>query len=440
MRILFVCLSEPWTPYSPSIAALSAAVRASGHEPACLSIPLETSVREAADKIAALAPDVVGASVMTRDWPGIRTLLLRVKQRSPTFVVVGGYHATLAARQVSKCAAVDAVCIGEGELSLPTLLDTLERGDRPVSRRGLWVRGPDGFDDPIPPGGAADDIATLPSWDYEVFGPVSDLLARGINILGGKKDRFLPTRASRGCPFNCTYCSAPRWGKASGFDGEGKRNVHPVTDLCNELASLRDRHQPDGFEFWDEHFPVDVAWLAELAREYPRRVGLPFRIEMHPSAATRERLEHLATAGCSLFHCGVEAGDPVYRKNVLNRRSSDATLQRVFDDAHELGMETSASVMMALPSETVRQVEMTLELLRRLKPRHVICSTYVPLPGTTLGGEMFELETPDVERFDDFRKCAPVIDYPRMTGDEVDDLHRRFAELQRELDAQSVGR
>ncbi len=435
MKVLFLFLSEPWTPYSPSVAALSAAVRAAGHETQCLAIPLGSSIREVARLVTKIGADLVGASVMSRDWPGIRTLLPMIKAAGQPFIVAGGYHATFAAQQVSRCDAVDAICIGEGELSLPALLAQLAAGAPRASLPGMWVRGPEGWTDPIPAGAPGQDLAALPDWDYEIFGEVQAMLARGINILGTQKDRFLPTRASRGCPFDCTYCSAPRWGKAAGFDAAGMRNVKPVEDLCRELAELRDRYHPDGFEFWDEHFPIGLDWLAELAREFPRRVGLPFRMEMHPSAATRQRLEYLAAAGCVLFHCGVEAGDPEYRRRVLHRRSSDLVLQRVFDDARSLGLKTSASVMMALPGETMKQAEMTLTLLRQLRPSHVICSTYVPLPGTPLGGEMFELEAKDVEKFDHFRHCAPLIDFPRMSSEEVNSLHRRFDELNRELDA-----
>lgn len=433
MKILFLCLSEPLTPYSPGVAALSAAVRARGHESAFLPISLESTVEDAARRAAEVGADVIGVGIMTRDWPGVRSLLPRLKAKTNAFVVVGGYHATLAARHVAKSTEVDAICIGEGERALPDLLDMLARGAPRHSFPGMWVRGEDGFADPIPPGAPERDIAKLPDWDYEVFGDVSAMLAGGINILGAGKDRFLPTRASRGCPFDCTYCSAPRWERAAGFDAEGTRNVRPVIELCRELALLRDRYQPSGFEFWDEHFPVSVEWLAELAREYPRRVGLPFRVEMHPSAATTERLTLLAKAGCEWFHCGVEAGDPEYRRRVLNRRSSDRLLQRLFDDTRALGIGTSASVMMALPGETFAQAQATIDLLRRLRPGRVICSTYVPLPGTPLGGDLFELEEREVSRLDGFRRCAPVIDFERLNEREISTLNAAYDALNREL-------
>jgi anaerobic magnesium-protoporphyrin IX monomethyl ester cyclase len=304
----------------------------------------------------------------------------------------------------------------------------------------MWLRVGGVFVDPIPQSAPGPDISTLPRWDYEVMGGVDRLLEFGVNIFGDRRDRFLPRRASRGCPYDCTFCSAPRWGGAAGYDRHGTRNVWPVEDLCRDLAELRDRHAPDGFEFWDEHFPVDLEWLRELAREYPRRVGLPFRAEMHPSAATPERLELLARAGCVLFHCGVEEGDPEFRRRVLNRRSSDALLQRVFDDVRSFGMETSASVMVACPGETAAQIESTLALLRRLRPDHIFCSKYQPLPGTALGDAVASAPAVQLQRFDEYRQRAPLHD-PRSIDDTLHaHLFEQFDILKRDLAAEKSGR
>jgi len=434
LKVVFVTLSEPHSPWSPPVAALSGAVRAAGHETAFLGFPLASAVRDAAQAIAAAKGDVIAVSFFSRDWPGVRSLLPQVKALTGKYIVAGGYHATLAPQDVASCSAVDAIGIGEGERALSRLLDTLAIGGTPSTFPGMWVRGPAGFTDPLPRGAPERDIATLPAWDYEVLGGIDHLLAAGVNIFGGKRDRFLPVRAGRGCPYDCTFCSAPRWGAAAGYDDEGVRNVKPVDALCAELARIRDAHRPAGYEFWDEHFPVDTNWLEEFSREYPVRVGLPFRAEMHPSAATRTRLERLAASGCVLFHCGVEAGDPEYRRRVLGRRPGNAVLLRVFDDARALGMTTSASVMVAGPEETTQQIAMTIELLRQLRPDHMFVSHYQPLPGTLLGDRATRRPPVDVERFDDFRRTPIIGDDRCLNSEDFEDLFRRFEDLKNELD------
>ncbi|AKF03214.1 B12-binding domain-containing radical SAM protein [Sandaracinus amylolyticus] len=431
MRVLFLFFTDPPRPFSPSVAALAAVVRASGHEASALEVSLRSKIDEVAARIESLSPDVLAVSAMSRDWPGAQTLLSRVVPRIAAYVVVGGYHASMAPHDVARCASVDAIAIGEGERPLRALLDQLPSGRPTRSIPGLWVRGPDGFTGPPPSADPEPDIAALLPWDYDVFGDLRASLARGINTFGPHVDRFLPTRASRGCPFTCSYCSAPRWGKLHAF--ETRRNVIPVAQLCDELSRLRDRYAPDGFEFWDEHFPIDLEWLDALAKEYPRRVALPFKVEMHPSAASRRRLELLKEAGCVLFHCGVEAGDEELRREVLHRRTRDVVLQRVFDDARAVGLGTSASLMTVLPGETRAQAHSTVALLRKLRPGSFMWSTYHALPGTVLGEASTDRwPDPARERFDDWDLPAPRVP-SAMNERERNDTFRELAELQSDL-------
>jgi len=438
VRVAFVFFNHPPTPFNASVAALAGAVRDGGHEAVALSIPLTDPVAGAAARVDEARADVVAVTAMSRDWPAAQALLERL---SPgPLRVVGGYHASLAPLAVAACDAVYAIGIGDGERPLRALLDALDAGERPRTRPGLWVRDHAGFSGTPPPADPEPSIADLPRWDYEVFGDVGAMLDHGLNTFGPLVDRYLPTRASRGCPYRCAYCSAPVWGEVAGFGSSGGANVRPVEDLCDELADLRDRHAPDGFELWDEHFPVDLAWLRELARAYPARVGLPFKVEMHPSAATHERLALLAEAGCVLFHCGVEAGDPTLRRETLNRRTSDQTLARVFRDARALGLETSASVMTALPGETYAQAMATVELLEALRPDSFMWSTYAALPFTPLGdAARAGWPRPARIRLDDAPSLASLTP-PAMTDGEREAVHAALTALQRELVEEAAAR
>jgi anaerobic magnesium-protoporphyrin IX monomethyl ester cyclase len=433
MKVCFLFFTDPPRPFSSSVAALSAAVKAAGHQAMSVEVRRKSRIDDAVDRVAGIDADVLAVSSMTRDWPGAAALLSRLGERTRAYVVAGGYHPTLAPRDVASCERVDAVCIGEGERPLVAVLEQLRSARPRESLPGLWVRGPSGFSDPIPEGDSEPDIADLPPWDYDVFGDMREILDRGVNTFGARVDRYLPVRASRGCPFTCTYCSAPKWGKVGKFNEAGRRNVRPVNHLCDELAALRDRYDPEGFEFWDEHFPLALEWLQEFAEVYPSRVGLPFKAEMHPNAANRARLELLAKAGLSMFHCGVEAADEDLRRNVLNRRTRDSVLQRVFDDCRDLGIATSASVMTMLPGETREQMMSTVSLLRQLEPQWFVWSTYQALPGTVLGEKAVpKWPEPARERFDDYRRIESATP-AQATLDDKDDVYRAFGEYQADL-------
>lgn len=430
MKVCFLFFTDPPRAFSSSVAALSAAVKAAGHESSCIEIHRKSRIVEAAGRLAKIETDVLAVSSMTRDWPGAAALLAMLDSRNRPYIVVGGYHPSLAPQDVASCDNVDAICIGEGERPLVALLERLTDSRSGESMPGLWVRGSRGFTAPAPAADSEPDIVDLPAWDYDVFGDMRAILDRGVNTFGALVDRYLPVRASRGCPFTCTYCSAPKWGKIGKLNEPGRRNVRPVEHLCEELAALRDRYAPEGFEFWDEHFPISIEWLEELAALYPRKVGLPFKVEMHPNVADRVRLELLARAGLGMFHCGVETADEEMRRNLLNRRTRDSVLQRVFDDCRGLGIATSASVMTMLPGESKDQMLATVALLRRLEPDWFVWSNYQALPGTALGEKAVpEWPKPATERFDDYRRIDSVTPASATLADK-EEVYGAFGEYQ----------
>ncbi|MEZ4372601.1 MAG: cobalamin-dependent protein [Polyangiaceae bacterium] len=430
MKVLFVFFTDPPRAFSSSVAALSAVVRAAGHDVEALEVSVKGGVADAARSICEAGADLVAVSAMTRDWPGASAVLNQVPPG--VFVVVGGYHATFAPRDVATNPRVDAICIGEGERPLRSLLGAIERRKLdPIA--GLWLRDVDGFPGEPPDADPEPDIARLPNWDYDVFGDMRQILRVGINTFGPHVDAYLPVRASRGCPFRCAYCSAPAWHRAGNYGDQSMRHLRPVGDLTRELASLCERYQPEGFEFWDEHFPISVDWLQEFAERFPVEVGLPFKVEMHPNAATRERLELLLKAGCSLFHCGVEAGDEDFRRNVLQRRTRDRDLERVFDDCRALGLPTSASLMTMLPGERREQTLATTALLRKLRPGSFMWSTYQPLPGTPLGdAAVANWPGPAASTLDD-HPGYPSRTPADVSAEEREDTFRELATYQAEL-------
>lgn len=437
MRVVFLYVHDRFTPFSTAIAALAGAVRADGYELVRCGVPIGASVEEATERVVGCAPDVVAASFMSRDFPLVTRVLSEARRRTFAFVVAGGYHATLDAGSVARAGVADAIGVGEGERPFRRLLGVLAAGARPQTGAGLWVAEPGGgFAGERPSADREPDVDRLPSWDYELFADV----ATESSMYGWVgPDRYLPVRASRGCPFDCSYCSNPAWTAVNELRARGVRNVRSVDRLLDELVALRARFEPQGFEFWDEHFPIEPSWIEAFADAYPRRVGLPFRVEMHPNTARPERLATLARAGCALVHFGVESGDHELRRGLLKRRTSDAVYERIFAEARALGMETSASVMTALPGESFAMGERTLDLVRRLAPDHLSFAAYAPLPGTELGarasaavgvggGDRFE-STLVGER--------ALIEPDAMTHGEATRLLRGLRALQAELRARA---
>src|SRR5262245_15703386 len=145
------------------------------------------------------APDVVGLSVMTFQRRTARSLMALVRQLRPSVqVVVGGYDPSLAPDAYAGDGGADVIVRGEGELTFRAVVRALEDGRDLEDIPGLWHRTPAGLcrHPPRPVSRLADGEVRLPRRDARVL--------RGYTLLGRQAD---VVETSRGCTFDCSFCS-----------------------------------------------------------------------------------------------------------------------------------------------------------------------------------------------------------------------------------------
>ena len=156
--------------------------------------------------------DLIGMGVMfSCAWPALRELVRMIKDRFPdTPLVLGGEHPTALTQRVFQDAPVDYVVQGEGEGTFVELCHRLAGGLDPSDLHGLAVRRGDGVQ-VNPRRSRIRDIDTItpPAWhhfDVEAY-------IRFRQPHGSADGRSMPMLATRGCPFQCTFCGSPgMWG------------------------------------------------------------------------------------------------------------------------------------------------------------------------------------------------------------------------------------
>ena len=79
---------------------------------------------------------------------------------------------------------------------------------------------------------------------------------------------------------------------------------------------------------------------------------------------------------------GLESGSERVRREVMNRRMSNGDIEQAFRTAHEAGLETAAFVMFGLPTETMDELDETVDLLATIRPSRFRWSIFFPFPNT----------------------------------------------------------
>jgi hopanoid C-3 methylase len=216
----------------------AAALRA-GHQAALIDLQVEDHAAYFR-MVEGWRPDIVAFSCnYLANVPEIVDLAKATKARFPhVFVCVGGHSAsfTAAALLAHGEGAIDCVLKGEGEAAMPLLLAALEAGGDLAGVPGAVTADGDG-----PPPAFVDSLDTLM--------PARNLLRHRRRYFLGMLDPCASIEFSRGCPWDCAFCSA--WT----FYGRSYRLVSPeraVEDLrqveapgvfiVDDVAFVQERH------------------------------------------------------------------------------------------------------------------------------------------------------------------------------------------------------
>ncbi|MBW2690163.1 MAG: cobalamin-dependent protein, partial [Deltaproteobacteria bacterium] len=201
MKVLFIYPnSESQIGFNYGVSSLSAELKTQGHQVAfwqlCEDIeplPDESRVMEMLENE---QPDLIGFSVVTNQWQLTARVATWCRQHSQAPLICGGVHATLLGEDVLKSKVFDYIMVGESEGAFLDFVEQLgQDGDvRSVSNLGFLNDENKPVVNPVRP---LPELTRLPRKDYDLF----DFQ----QIIDAKRG-WVGLMASRGCPFNCTYC------------------------------------------------------------------------------------------------------------------------------------------------------------------------------------------------------------------------------------------
>lgn len=390
-----------------NLLGLAAQLKARGHEAALLDLEIDArGVPGFEHTLLEWRPDVVGYSVVTPHVPGARDLALFARLLRPElFLIAGGPHATaLPGDLLSEVPALDAVCVGEGDVTFPDLCDALDglgggaacdqREDALAAIPGLMLRER-GYTGPREPLMELDTLApidrSLLDWPaYERLAGHKGVASPGVIRRGIRATQI---HLSRGCYAHCVFCSTNAvWGERA-RPGIRRRSVDSALEEIDRVAT---DFGVNHLNFEDDIFPPTLHFLEDLCevlierRERARAAGhslLTWSCNARVDGLRREHFELMAAAGCVKIDFGVESGSEriLELNRKLVRREQVVT---VFAEARRAGILRTAYLMLGSHvDETPAEVEQTEALAREIRPDYITFTVACPYPGTELWEE-----------------------------------------------------
>lgn len=344
---------------------------------------------------------LVGISVVfTHEWPCVVQLIEKMKQIRPNLaVVIGGEHVTAMSEFCLLTSKADYLVQGEGEEIIIELLEALESGKSPAGIKGIAYRSsilpetspttPDNEDTIIVEPRrdrrvSVDDIHT-PAWDH-----IDLKTYHKHRFVGGMHTNSLtiPILATRGCPYQCTYCSAPNMWLPNWIP----RNPTAVVD---EIESYILKYGAANFPFQDLTAIVRKDWITQFCQELiDRNLNITWQLPTgtRSEAIDDEVADLLKRSGMVSMAYAPESGSDTTRKFIKKKMKTE----NLFDSiaaAAKVDLNVAAFIVIGFPHDEPDHLEENLQFIDRLAEAGVTdlsVGFYMALPGTELFHSLFD--------------------------------------------------
>ncbi|MBN1902533.1 B12-binding domain-containing radical SAM protein [Candidatus Sumerlaeota bacterium] len=377
-------------------------------------------------------PDIVGISSATENFNEAISLAKLVKTELGAPVFIGGDHITILPHTLPEC--FDAGIISEGEITAAELIKLYYKR-KPSSSDLGEIPGicfhEEGKVVINKPGNLIDNLDILPYPDRDLLG---DKWA-----VPYKKQVHMIT--SRGCPYDCIFCSAPlQWKKARYFSPEY---------VVKEIEYLRNRFDPEEIYFFDDLFIGHIQRFKKICamiREKGLHKDIVFRSYGRVDILDESIADLFAELNFHYIDFGFEANSQAVLDYLNKKNSAPEKNQGAIDLLAERNISIGGNFIIGSPRETRKQMEETRAFVERNRDSLDRCSMgpLQPIPGTRVWeyAKTRGLVSEDM----DWSRFILDLDHLDMTRDpylcetmpmeEFLEFYYKFHQLAREINAQ----
>lgn len=311
----------------------------------------------------------------------------RIKNEMPEITQLwGGVHATLCSEDCLEYA--DFVCKGEGEYPTLDLVNALIKGEDTSKIDSIWFNDQNGeiVENPIRHVIRDLDALPYPTWDDD--GKWVVLNDEVINEEIAKRDTWVFTMTSRGCPFQCTYCVNNAYHLHYKEQGMNKMRFRSVDNVIEELRAMRDT--VDNFNqrhigFYDDEFSVSMEWITEFSEKFTSEFDNTFWCYFHPNLIKEEMVVPLKNMGLTQIDMGVQTGSDRVRKDIYHRPESNAKILSIMKMLQRNKISVALDVITDNPYETEEDKIESLDFFLSLpRPYEINFYSLIWFPGVEL--------------------------------------------------------
>jgi len=278
---------------------------------------------------------------------------LRKQKKWDGKIIVGGPHTSVALDSIPDF--VDYIVQGEGEKAI---IDIIEGKDtRRVIRKERIT-----------------NLDILPFQPWDIFSKMPyDFTSPRLD----EKPVFT-MNTSRGCPFNCTFCSVSSiWGK--------QYTYYSAERIIDEIVYLKREFNAKAIYFREDNFTMNLQRTQNFCEGMIKRnINMHWTCETRVDSLNDEKIvKKMADAGCRGVYLGVESGSQRIL-DILNKGITVEQIEKVLKLCKKYNIKAYCSLIVGVPGETYKDYLITVKLMSKLNPYSYNFNVFVGIPNSPL--------------------------------------------------------
>jgi anaerobic magnesium-protoporphyrin IX monomethyl ester cyclase len=332
--------------------------------------------------------DIIGLSALFDI--SLSSLLLvaeEVRKAAPnTLIIAGGYPCTnFAADIIARNPAVDAICLGEGEVPFAELIAADDKKEYLNTSSYFVTKAHKGDTKGFIP-----DINDIPRLNYDGYIAKygDEVIKEYVNVLNGGKGAFGTegiVMTTRGCPFSCVFCAA------HSIHGRSMRYLS-IERVKEEIDYWIDNYNVATINIIDDHFLADVGRAIEII-DYicgrGRNVFFANTLSFVP--VTKEFVDCLVRNGIKDIHFALESGSTRVLRDIMHKPVTLRRADEVLSMFKGTGIFVKIALLVGFPDETVDDIKEALQYLRKAEYHWATISNLIPISGSVVYKQIIEV-------------------------------------------------
>ena len=330
----------------------------------------------------------VGISVIfTHEWPAVVKLISLIKEKFPNMpIILGGEHISAMPEFSLITSNADYIVMGEGEETIIELIKAIKNREtfQKIEGIGYNINNQVVINNRRNRRQSIDKIS-YPDWDsFNVKGYYENRFVGGMY----SDNLTIPILATRGCPYQCTYCSAPNMWLPLWIPRD------PIL-VVDEIEYYVKKFGAGNFPFQDLTAIIKRDWIKAFCEELIKReLNINWQL---PSGTRSEAIDSeiaflIKKSGMISMAYAPESGSEETRKYIKKKMKTDRLFDSI-DAAAQADLNVAVFLVIGFPHDLPKHLEENKNFVERLAKHGVTdlsVGFYMALPGTELFYSLYD--------------------------------------------------